>query len=160
MELERSALPGIGLQHVFSTRQGRRLGVISHRSGQRDLLLYDTEDPDSVAETAILTVEEADALADLLAASKIVERLAELERQVQGLVSKQIPVTTDSPYATGTLGDTQARTRTGASVVAVVRDGEVIASPYPDFAFAVGDIVVAVGTEDGTSAVADILRHG
>ena len=160
MEFERSALPGIGLQHVFDTRQGRRLGDISHRTGRRDLLVYDVEDPDSVSETVILTVEEADALAELLAASKIVERLADLEDQVSGLVSKEIPITADSPYADGTLGDTRTRTRTGASIVAVVREGEVIASPYPDFSFAVGDVVVAVGTEDGTSAVADILANG
>lgn len=160
VEFERSALPGIGLQHVFSTRHGRRLGVISHRSGQRDLLVYDTEDPDSVGETVILTVEEADALADLLAASKIVERLADLSAQVEGLVSNQIPVTAGSPYADRTLGETRARTRTGASIVAVVRDREVIASPSPDFTFAANDIVVVVGTEDGTAAVADILVSG
>lgn len=160
MEIERSALPGIGLQHVFSTQHERRLGVISHRTGRRDLLVYDTEDPDSVGETVILTAEEADALADLLAASRIVERLADLSRQVEGLVSNQIPVTAGSPYADRTLGETMARTRTGASIVAVVRDREVIASPSPDFTFAAGDIVVVVGTEDGTAAVADIMVNG
>lgn len=160
MEIERSDLPGIGLQHSFDTQHGRRLGVISHRNGRRDLLVFDPEDPDTVAETVVLTVEEADGLADLLAASRIVERLAELERQVDGLVSKQIPVEPGSPYADRTLGETQTRTRTGASIVAVVRGSEVIASPTPDFTFAAGDIVVVIGTEDGTSAVADILVNG
>lgn len=160
MEFERWALPGIGLQHVFATRHGRRLGVISHRSGQRDLVLYDVDDPDTVVETVVLTVEEADGLAELLAASKIIERLAELERQVEGLVSERIPITEGSPYADETLGATQARTRTGASIVAVVRGSEVIASPLPDFRFQAGDIVVVVGTGEGTAAVADILVNG
>lgn len=160
VEFERWALPGIGLQHVYMTRQGRRLGVISHRSGQRDLLLYDVDDPDTVVETVVLTVEEADGLAELLAASKVIERLAELERQVEGLVSERIPIKAGSPYAGETLGSTQARTRTGASIVAVVRGSEVIASPLPDFRFETDDIVVVVGTGDGTSAVADILANG
>lgn len=160
MEFERAALPGIGLQHVYTTRQGRRLGVISHRSGQRDLVIYDTEDRDTVAETIVLTVEEADGLAELLAASKVVERLADLDRQVEGLVSERLPILADSPYARQTLGSTQTRTRTGASIVAIVRDNDVIASPLPDFTFQVGDIVVVVGTQEGTSAVADILTHG
>lgn len=160
MEFERSALPGIGLQHVCTTRHGRRLGVISHRSGQRDLIVYDTEDPDSAAETVSLTVEEADALAELLAASRIVERLADLERQVEGLVSERIPIEAGSPYAGRSLGETQTRTRTGASIVAVVRGREVIASPLPDFVFEAGDIVVVVGTGEGTAGVADILANG
>jgi len=41
VEVERTALPGIGLRHVFTTSNGRRLGVVSHRSGRRDLVVYD-----------------------------------------------------------------------------------------------------------------------
>ncbi|MFC6936914.1 cation:proton antiporter regulatory subunit [Actinomadura yumaensis] len=50
------------------------------------------------------------------------------------------------PYDGRPLGDTQARTRSGASIVAVVRSGQVHASPRPDFVFAAGDTVVVVGT--------------
>jgi TrkA domain protein len=89
-----------------------------------------------------------------------VERLAELENQIQGLVTEQIPITGGSPYEDRTLGDTRARTRTGASIVAVVREGDVHASPRPDFQFRRGDVVVVVGTGDGTTGVADILANG
>jgi TrkA domain protein len=58
------------------------------------------------------------------------------------------------------MGDTQARTRTGASIVAVVRDREVVPSPRPDFVFRHGDVVVVVGTAEGTQAVSDILNDG
>lgn len=160
MEFERTELPGIGLQHVFTTRKGRRVGVISHRSGQRDVIVYDLQDPDSSCESVVLSVEEADAVAELLAASRIVERLADLERSVEGLVTERIAVEAGSPYDGRTLGDTQARTRTSASIVAVVRDGEVLASPGPSFTFQAGDVVVVVGTSDGTSAVAGILADG
>jgi TrkA domain protein len=44
--------------------------------------------------------------------------------------------------------------------VAVVRDREVIASPRPDFVFHAGDVAVAVGTAEGTAAVAAILADG
>ncbi|MGH3742320.1 MAG: cation:proton antiporter regulatory subunit, partial [Micromonosporaceae bacterium] len=79
---------------------------------------------------------------------------------IQGLVTEQIPITADSPYAEKTLGDTRARTRTGASIVAVVRNGQVHASPRPDFRFEQGDVVVVVGTDEGSAAVADILANG
>jgi K+:H+ antiporter subunit KhtT len=160
VDVERTALPGIGLQHVFTTGRGRRVGVISHRDGRRDLLVYDKEDPDTCVLTVALTVAEANALAELLGTARIVERLADLHRQVEGLVSEQIPITPGSPYDGRPLGDTRARTRTGASIVAVVRDGDVVASPRPDFVFTSGDIVVVVGTAEGTAAVADLISAG
>jgi TrkA domain protein len=160
VDVERTPLPGIGLRHIFSTGRGRRLGIVSLRDGRRDLVVYRRDDPDSAAETVVLTAEEANGLAELLGAARIVERLAELHRQVEGLVSEQIPITAGSPYDGRSLGDTRTRTRTGASIVAVVRDREVIASPRPDFVFHAGDVVVAVGTAEGTAAVATILADG
>lgn len=160
VEIERTALPGIGLQHVFTTERGRRIGVISHRDGRRDLLVYDQHDPDTCVLTQPLTIGEAGALAELLGTARIVERLTELHRQVEGLVSEQIPIMPGSPYDGRPLADTQARTRTGASIVAVVRDGNVVASPRPEFVFAAGDVVVVVGTDEGTAAVADLIASG
>jgi TrkA domain protein len=160
VDVERTPLPGIGLQHVFTTERGRRIGVVSHRDGRRHLVIYRRDDPDSASEAVALSPEEANGLAELLGAARIVERLAELHRQVEGLVSEQIPITAGSPYDGRRLGDTRTRTRTGASIVAVVRDRAVVASPRPDFVFHVGDVVVAVGTAEGTSAVATILTDG
>jgi TrkA domain protein len=47
MEIQETALPGVGLRHDFTTRAGRQLGVVTHRTGRRDLLLYDRDDPDA-----------------------------------------------------------------------------------------------------------------
>ncbi|WP_433337717.1 cation:proton antiporter regulatory subunit [Spirillospora sp. CA-294931] len=160
MDVERTALPGIGLQHVFTTARGRRVGVISHRTGQRDLLIYSKEDPDTCVMTVALSGEEATVVAELLGTGRVVEHLAELHRQVEGLVTEQIPIAPGSPYAGRPLADTQARTRTGASIVAVVREGRVLASPRPDFLFAEDDVVVVVGTGEGAAAVAGILADG
>jgi TrkA domain protein len=160
VEVERTALPGIGLQHVLTTERRRQVGVVSHHTGLRDLVVYDKEDPDTCVVTVRLTAEEAGALAELLGTARVVERLAELHRQVEGLVTEQIPIAPGSPYAGRSLGDARVRTRTGASIVAVVRDGRVVASPRPDFVFAAGDVVVVVGTGEGTAAVAGILSRG
>ncbi|MFC6884421.1 MULTISPECIES: cation:proton antiporter regulatory subunit [Actinomadura] len=160
MDVERTALPGIGLQHVLTTGRGRQIGVISHRNGRRDLVVYDKEDPDTCVVTVALSAEEANAIAEFLGTARIVEHLAELQRQVEGLVTEQLAIAPGSPYDGRPLGDTQARTRSGASIVAVVRSGQVHASPRPDFVFAAGDTVVVVGTGEGTAAVAQILADG
>jgi TrkA domain protein len=160
MELERTALPGIGLCHTFTTARGRRVGVISYYTGERDVLVYDAYDPDTVAEEIHLSAAEADGVADLLSVADVVERLADVERQMHGLITRKIPIDRGSVYDGRTLGETRARTRTGASIVAVVRDGTVIVSPRPDFGFVAGDVIVVVGTDDGTAAVAGLLTDG
>lgn len=160
MEIEQTALPGIGSRQVIVSRSGRRVGVVAHRTGRRELVVYDEEDPDTAVVSVSLTAEEADTLAELLGAPRIVQRLAEMHRELEGLISEQVLITPASPYAGRSLGDTRARTRTGASIVAVVRDGDVHASPTPDFEFHSGDIVVVVGTSEGASAVARILADG
>jgi TrkA domain protein len=160
LDVERTDLPGIGLRHEFRTTRGQHAAVISHHSGRRDVVVYDRHDPDSALAILTLSSEEANGLAELLGTARIVERLNQLQKQVTGLVTSQTPVLAGSPFAGRPLGDTQARTRTGASIVAVIRGSEVIASPRPDFTFLAGDLVVAVGTAEGTAAVAEILARG
>lgn len=155
VRLEEVELPGIGVRHDLTTVKGRRVGVLAHRSGRRDLLVYDLDDPDACRETVRLTDEEANALALLLGAPRIAERLAGME--VAGLLSEQITIEVDSPFAGRTLGETAARTRTGASIVAVLRGDRTLLSPAPDFRFEVGDEVVVVGTREGVHAVGRIL---
>ena len=160
MDLEETKLPGIGLRHDFVTAQGRRVGVVSQRSGARELVVYDPLDADACQAVVTLSSEEGEVLAELLGAPRVVERLARLREQIEGIATEGLAVAEGSPYAGRTLGDAAVRTRTGASVVAVFRSGELIASPRPDFVFQAGDRVVVVGTEDAVRAVADILATG
>jgi len=38
-------LPGVGVRYDFTTRAGDQIGVIAHRRGRFDFLLYDRHDP-------------------------------------------------------------------------------------------------------------------
>lgn len=157
MRVEQTALPGIGVRHDMMTESGRRLGVVSHRNGRRDLVLYDWDDPDGCAADVPLTDDEAAALADILGASLILGQLSGLREQAAGLLTEQIAIPAGSKYVHRRLGDTKARTRTSASIVAVLRQGEVIVSPDPAFRFDAGDVVVVVGTRKGLDGVTAIL---
>ncbi len=157
MDIQQTALPGVGLRHDFTTRAGRQLGVVTHRSGRRDLLLYDRADPDACQEVLQLTDEEADALAELLGAARIVEGLPALQQHIEGLAIDWLPIRPGSPYAGKTIADTQARTRTGVSIVAVLRKDTAVPAPAPDFQIQPGDTLVVVGTAPGVKALAGIL---
>lgn len=158
MDVQETPLPGIGLRHEFTTEGGRRVGLVSHRSGRRDILLYDERDPDAAREAVALTADEAEVLAALLGAARIARDLSALPEQAEGLAVEWLPLPDTSPYAGRTLGDTRARTRTGASVVALVRDGAVEPSPGPEHDLQSGDTLVVVGTRDGVKAVTELLE--
>jgi len=115
------------------------------------------DDPDARLVSIPLTDDEAEALADMLGASLVLGQLAGLRQQAAGLLTEQVPITAGSPFVGRKLGDTKARTRTRASIVAVLRDREVVASPGPSFQFEANDVVVVVGTRSGLDGVTAIL---
>jgi TrkA domain protein len=156
MDIHETVLPGVGLRHDFTTKAGRQIGVITHRTGRRDLLIYDQEDPDACQEVVELTGDEAEALGELLGADRVVEHLADLQR-IEGLAIDWLAVRPGSPFAGRTIADTQARSRTGVSIVAALRDGGAIPAPAPDVRLEPGDTLVVVGTTDGISALTDLL---
>jgi K+:H+ antiporter subunit KhtT len=157
MEIQETALPGVGLRHDFTTRAGRQLGVVTHRTGRRDLLVYDRNDPDATQEVIRLTQEEADTLAELLGTTRLTGRLAALQQQIEGLAIDWLPIRPGSPYAGQAIADTQARSRTGVSIVAIVRGDGAIPAPTPDVRLEPGDTLVVVGTAQGIKELAKLL---
>ncbi|MGH8862753.1 MAG: cation:proton antiporter regulatory subunit [Jatrophihabitantaceae bacterium] len=159
LEIISRVLPGIGVCQELELRDGRRIGIVNRRDGHRDIVLYD-EDGDGALGTITLEDDEANAVAELLGAPQLVMRLADLQRSVDEVLTEQLPIPTTSRYDGRPLGDTQARTRTGASIVAVLRQGHTYASPGPDFVLHAEDLVVSVGTRDGLDRLARILETG
>jgi TrkA domain protein len=160
MDVTVTPLPGLGTRQDFTARSGRRVGVISYRDGRFELIVSGHDDPDKVAVSVELTTEETSALASLLGAPHLVAQLTEQQREVTGVSTRQLPISADSPYEGRTLGETEMRSRTATSIVAVIRGGTVHPSPRPDFRFTAGDLVVVVGTTDGLRAASDLLERG
>ncbi|OZM70852.1 potassium transporter TrkA [Amycolatopsis antarctica] len=160
MNVEVTPLPGIGVRKDFAIRSGRRVGVVTQRDGQIELIVSKSDDPDACLASLPLTTDEAAALANLLGAPQLVAQLNEEHAELPGINTKQLPLRQGSPFDGRTLGDTALRSRTSVSVVAVMRAGQVHPSPTPDFTFTAGDLLVTVGTSEGLEAAAKILKHG
>ncbi len=157
VRIEKTDLPGIGVRHDLITERGRRIGIIAFRDGHREISIFDLDDPDSCTVSIPVTDPEASALAELLGVSVILSKFQELSNEDTGLFTEHILLPADSEYAGKTLGATKARTRTGVSIVAVVRNGKVIASPRPDERLDQGDALIAVGTRNGLDALAELI---
>jgi len=160
MDVKETLLPGVGLRYEFDNSDGGRIGVIAHRKGDFEVLVYAAKDPDRAQRVFRLTEREAEALAQILGAPRMVESYADLTKEIPGLEAGQVEVRAQSPYAGLPLGDTKARTRTGASIVAVVRDEKVLASPGPTEMLRSGDVLVVIGTADGIAAVRQLIDQG
>lgn len=150
-------LPGVGLRHDFSTTNGDQVGVISHHTGRRELVIYDPDDPDRVKACANLDAGETAVLTELLGGATVTERFADLRQHVSGLAIDWLPLPTASVFVGRPLGDTEMRTRTGVSIVAIVRDDTAIAAPGPDLTLQAGDTAVVVGTPEGIDAAVELL---
>jgi TrkA domain protein len=144
----------------FTAEDGSRLGVIHHRAGRRELFICEPEDPDTVRTTLLLSDDDSHALAEVLGVSPVVENLIELQQQVEGLAIDWLTIEAGSPYVGRVLGDARIRTRTGVSVVAVIRDQSPYPAPGPDFLLRDDDTLVVVGTAEGVESVITILKAG
>ncbi|HEY9305190.1 MAG TPA: cation:proton antiporter regulatory subunit [Mycobacterium sp.] len=156
MDVKEVLLPSIGVRYEFTSHDGQRIGIVARRSGEFDVVRYAPDDPDQAQPIFHFTDEEAEAVAQILGAP----RITELVREVPGLESGQVHIRPGSPYADRPLGDTHARTRTGASIVAIVRNEQVLASPGPSEMLHADDVLIVVGTEDGIAQVVQLVDNG
>lgn len=159
-EIHEVKLPGVGVRYEFETNEGRRIGVISHRTGLREIYVSRRDDPDEFDRVIGLAPDDARTLAELLGATRVAEQLAELQQRIEGLVIDWLPVREDSAYSGRTIGDARIRTRTGVSVVAIVRGEDAVPAPGPQEELRSGDYLVVVGTSRGVEETVRLLRAG
>lgn len=70
LKVRRHPLPGVGELLEFTTASGLVLGVVSHRSGRRDVVIREPGE-DTASSSAALTRTEAAALATMLTGAYI-----------------------------------------------------------------------------------------
>lgn len=157
-EVTETQLPGVGVRYEFTTDDDERVGVLWHHSGRREIVVYDRDDPDVGRTVMHLSSDDSHTLTELLGATQVSEAIGAMQQRIEGLALEWVEVTAQSPLAGRTIGDGQLRTKTGASVVAVIRKTTTEAAPGPDFVLQPADVVVAVGTPEGLEQVRSVLR--
>ena len=160
MELVETLLPGVGVRYDLRTRDGSLLGLVMQRDGAVEVAVYDRREPDRARGVLRLEPDEVEAVAELLGAPRVTQRFAALSREVPGLRAARLTIAPGGPFDGRTLGDTRARTLTGCSVVALVRDQHVVTSPTPDQPLRGNDVLVVIGAEPGLGRLATLLSTG
>lgn len=145
MDVTESDLPGVGKKHEIDLGGGRELVVVTHNTGGREV--HVRESPDADTEKLLdLTDRQARTVGTILEGayfqpvqSEHVEALLS-----EGTLLEWFAVDDSSELVGETATSARVRERTGATVVAIQRDDEVIADPS-DAPLEAGDTLVVVG---------------
>jgi TrkA domain protein len=156
-EVTETQLPGVGVRHEFTTSSGERLAVLVHRTGRREIAVYDRADPDMCSTVLHLSPDDTRILAELLGGSPVSEAVTGVQR-LEGISIDWIRIQAGAVQAGRTIGQGELRTRTGSSVVALVRGDDTLPAPGPDVVLEAGDVAVAVGTPQGLRQLRSLLE--
>ncbi len=156
-EVRETRLPGVGVRYEFTTDDEQDVGVIVHYDGDREILLYDVNDPDACSSLVRLSESDTQTLGEILGVSHVTETVAAVRQEIEGLAIEWVALPDQSAAIGATIGDGSYRTATGSSIVAVMRGAQPVPAPGPEFELASGDVVVAVGTPEGLAALRRLL---
>lgn len=148
MTVYESDLPGVGRKFEVELGNDERLVIVIHNTGKREL--FHKSDPDADAEKL---VDLSDRLARTVGSILEGAHFQPVETgRVETMLSDETllewyNVEAGTPLVGQSLEEARIRERTGASVVAVERDGSLIPSPGPTETIEAGDTLVVIGTQ-------------
>jgi TrkA domain protein len=155
-----SDLPGIGKKFEVELDDDRRLVIVIHNTGRRELFVRDEPDADA---------EKLFELSDRLARQVGVNLLGAYFQPVRtetidtvlsdDTLIEWAKIEPDSRFVGMTLAETRAHKELGVSVIAVQRGDKTLQNPDPGTRIESGDTLVVLGLE-GVSRQLDILSVG
>jgi CPA2 family monovalent cation:H+ antiporter-2 len=85
--------------------------------------------------------------------------LQQLGRTSRMIETEWLHLPENSPIVGETIGEVRIRSKTGASVVAIVRGDEALPNPGPEVTFEAGDVVGVLGTPDQRAAFRELVQE-
>lgn len=146
IKVQETELPAIGKKFAFSLSSGERLVLVVHLTGEREVFLFRPHEDEPCFQLT-LTDEEARELALILGGAAFEPTpLPQAEMVLKGMVIEWLTVSRGSPLAGHSIAELQIRKRTGVSVIAIRRKGEIIPNPDPSENILEGDTLLLIGT--------------
>ena len=148
MDVREHDLPGVGKKFAIATAGGDRLTVIIHNTGHREIYFFEPGE-DFPAYAVRLDDGEARKLGAILGGAYFQPAVAEsMEVVLEQLSVEWLKVRPGSPLAGETILGAAVRERTGASIIAILRDGKAHPNPQPGDRMSEGDTLVVVGDRE------------
>lgn len=145
MQVNEHDLPGVGKKFALTTNEGERMTVIIHNTGHREIYTFRGKE-EFPSQAVRLEDAEARMLGAILGGAYFQPAVAESMDMVLGQLSVEwFRVGPGSPLAGRTIRGSAIRERTGASVIAILRDGRPRPNPGPEETMEGGDTLLVVG---------------
>ncbi|MFQ3477044.1 cation:proton antiporter regulatory subunit [Halonotius sp. F2-221B] len=157
MTIEESDLPGVGKKHVVDIGD-EELIIVTHNTGKREV--FRRSDPEADSEKLYeLSDELARTVGTILEGAYFQPIEAEKQETTLpgGLLLEWYEVPPGSPLAATTIRAADIGATTGATVVAIERDGDTVESPGPETTLQEGDTLVVTGTDEQCTAFESLL---
>lgn len=157
MTIYEADLPGVGKKFEIELDGERRLVIVIHNTGRREVFVR--PDPDADAERLFdLSDRLARQVGTILEGAYFQPIRTDTTDTVltDDTLIEWAKVSADSPLAETTLADTRLRQVIGASVIAIQRGDDTITNPEPDTRIEVNDTLVVLGSQAACRRLADL----
>jgi len=149
MDFKESDLPGIGKKFTVKTSYDQTLRIILHLTGKREIFIYGNEDDEDAIYDLELGDEDANLIGSILMGTYF---KPEQEKKREFILSKLsiewVEVPKNNQLANCSILDNQIRKKTGVTIIAIIRNKEIILNPDPNEIIREGDTLVIVGTSE------------
>lgn len=160
--IRESRLPGVGAKFQIEAASGDRLTIVITDDGRRELFHWAQGDDDRVLSSVTLQDAEARQVAGILGGLTYVPKaLPSSEVVLDDLVLEWYDVP-GGAYAVGrSIRELAVRTRTGASIVSIVREGRTnIVNPEADTILEAETTLIVAGDRRTIAALKRLLDSG
>jgi len=157
MTVYETDVPGVGKKFEVEIGGDKRLVVLLHHDGKREL--FYKADPDSDAERLFsISGQLAREVGAILQGAYFQPvETDNVEVPLGEAIIEWLDVGEGSPLVDRTLAEAGVRNQTGASVIAIQRGSETLPNPGPDETITADDILVTLGTREEQSAVESLV---
>lgn len=153
-----SDLIGIGKKYQIETQAGDNMVVVIHDDGRRELYRYDDEENESKC-VMTLSDEESRQVAGIIGGLSYKPKALEtIEVALDDLIIEWYKVEGTASSLGKTIGELEIRQRTGASIIAAIKDGDSIINPGPDYAITPQTTLVVAGKRSHIKLLREVLK--
>lgn len=159
MKVKTTELPGIGKSYSFATAEGRRIVVIIHHHGHREVYYFHDVDEDEPNFSFQLADEEARQFGTILLGVDYQPVTDDrMELLLKSIRLDWLKVEEGSCLAGKSILESQIRTHTGSTIIAIQRGDRVIGSPDIHEVIQPGDLLMCIGTREQTKSLDSMCR--
>lgn len=152
-----SDLIGIGKKYQIETEAGDNMVVVIHDDGRRELYRHDDVDNETHC-VMTLSDEESRQIAGILGGLSYKPKALEtIEVALDDLRIEWYKVEASNDGVNKSIGELNVRQKTGASIIAAIKDTESIINPGPEYVIEPGVTLVIAGKAKNIKLLKEIL---